>query len=60
MNWTKEGSLKAEIFNKFTILLSFGKKVFPISGQELYIFPASIPETNAPIIICMKKLRSKE
>jgi hypothetical protein len=39
-------------------LLSFGKYVSPINGQELYILPASIPDTKAPIINC-KKIRNK-
>ena len=35
MNWTKEGSLKADILNKFKRILSSGKYVLPIKGQEL-------------------------
>ena len=45
--------------NKLKYSLSLGKYVEPISGHELYILPASIPETNAPIVIC-KKITNKK
>tara|TARA_B100000945_G_C20231246_1_gene525404 strand:- start:129 stop:308 length:180 start_codon:yes stop_codon:yes gene_type:complete len=55
-----EGSLKAEKVNKLIKLLSSGKYEFPINGQELYIVPASIPDTKAPIIICKKIINKKK
>ena len=54
MNWTREGSLNAFIENNSIYLLSSGKYVDPIKGHELYIFPASMPETNAPNDIWQK------
>ena len=58
MNCTKDGSLKAVTSKRLFRLLSSGKYELPIKGQELKIFPASIPETKAPIEIC-KKIRIK-
>ena len=52
MNCTNDGSLNADNLKRFLKVLSSGKYEFPILGQELYILPASIPETNAPIVIC--------
>ena len=48
VNWE---SLKPSILSKIHDFLSSGKKVEPINGHVLYILPASIPETKAPIII---------
>tara|TARA_S200000501_G_scaffold225056_1_gene210969 strand:+ start:504 stop:680 length:177 start_codon:yes stop_codon:yes gene_type:complete len=53
-------SLSDEIKNISFNLLSSGKKVEPIKGQELYIFPASMPETNAPNVICKKIKKRKD
>ena len=50
---------KINFTHKLKYSLSLGKYVVPISGHELYILPASIPETNAPIVIC-KKITNKK
>ena len=51
-NWTREGVSNNLKENKSFILESSGKKFSSISGQELYIWPASNPETSAPKEIC--------
>ena len=51
VNFDRPINYWSDILNKFPKSLSFGKIELPISGQVLYILPASIPETKAPMMI---------